>query len=103
MSSINSIIESFPHPTIPPIIGLPTYEAIANFLRLLNANAASVHSESGGGLLGHLTLTVSPAVYTTLSAVPFVRPNNPGAVPVVPAGATTAQIQALLRNHKETL
>jgi hypothetical protein len=101
--SIDSIIESFPHPTIPPITGLPTYDTIATFLRLLNANAASVHSELGGGLLGHLSLTVSPAVYTTLSAVIFTVPINPGPVPIIPNNATTAQIQALLRNHKENL
>ena len=102
--SIDSIIEeSFLHPTIPPITGLPTYDTIAGFLCHLNANAASVHSERGGGLLEHLALTVSPAVYTTLSNVIFTVPINPGAVPVVPNNATTAQIQTLLGNHKENL
>ena len=101
--SIDSIIESFPHPTIPPITGLPTYDTIAGFLRQLNANAASVHSERGGGLLGHLALTVSPAVYTTLSNVVFNPPNNPGAVPIVPNNATAAQLQTILRTHKEHL
>jgi hypothetical protein len=101
--SIDSIIESFPHLTIPPINGLPTYKSIAGFVRLLNANAASVHSERGGGLLEHLALTVSPAVYTTLSAVIFIPPLNPGAVPVVPGNASAAQVQTLFRAHKENL
>jgi hypothetical protein len=36
-------------------------------------------------------------------AIIFTTPINPGDVPIVPANATTAQVQALLRNHKENL
>jgi hypothetical protein len=58
----------------------------------LNANAASIQSHLGNGLLGLLYLTVSPAIYATLSATAFVPPVNPGPTPVIPAGATCAQI-----------
>jgi hypothetical protein len=81
----------------------PTYESITEVTRLLNANAASVHSELGGGALGHLPLTISPAVYTTLSAILFVPPINPGAAPALAAGGTEAQISATIRDHKEAL
>ena len=62
-TSVDSLIEIFPHPIISLIQGLPTYKAITDITRLLNANAASVHSELGGRALGHLALTISPAVY----------------------------------------
>jgi hypothetical protein len=103
-TSVESFIESFLHPIIPPIEGLPTYESITDVTRLLNTNAASIHSELGDGQLGHLALTISPAVYATLSAIPFVAPPNPGPVPVlVPNVGTTAQIQGIIRDHKESL
>ena len=102
-TSIEALFESFPHPVIPPIEGLPTYESITNITRLLNANAASVHSELGGGALGHLAITISPAVYATLSAIPFVVPINPGPAPVLAPNGTAAQISATIRDHKEAL
>jgi hypothetical protein len=103
-TSVEAFIESFPHPIIPPIEGLPTYESITDVTRLLNTNAASVHSELGGGQLGHLALTISPAIYATLSAIPFVEPANPGPVPIlVPNVGTAVQIQGLIRDHKESL
>jgi hypothetical protein len=101
-TSVESFIEGFPYSIIPPIEGLPTYESITDVTRLLNTNDASIHSELGDGQLGHLALTLSPAVYATLSAIPFVAPPNPGPVPVlVPSVGTTAQIQGIIRDHKE--
>jgi hypothetical protein len=102
-TTVEALIESFPHPVIPPIQGLPTYKSITEATQLLNANAASVHSELGGGSLGHLSLTISPAVYATLSATPFIAPNNPGAAPVFPENRTAAQINATIRDHTEAL
>jgi hypothetical protein len=103
-TSIEAFIESFPHPVIPPIEGLPTYETITDVTRLLNANSASIHYELGDGRLGHLALTISPAVYTTLLAIPFVAPPNPGPVPIlVPDVGTTAQIQGIIRDHQKSL
>lgn len=101
--SVDSLLEGFPHTTVPPILGQPSYETITNVLRLLNSNAASVQSELGGGQLGHLGLTVSPAVYATLSADPFVVPPNPGPTGTVPAHATAPQITETHRAHQELL
>jgi len=82
--SADKIIETFPHPTITPIIGQPTYESIAELHLKLNANAASVHSNRGNGALGLLFLTIKPEVYSTLSNVPFLPPTNPGSNPSIP-------------------
>ena len=95
------IIDGFPHPTIPPILGVPTYTTIAELQLKLNANAASVFSSLGDGAHGLLTLTVSPTIYDTLSATAFIQPTNPGPQPNIPLNATTAQISALTRAHNE--
>jgi hypothetical protein len=78
------ITDNFPHKTIPPIVGQPTYEAIKNLHMKLNENAVKVHSNLGDGLLGYLGVTVTPAIYNTLSTQPFVIPPNPGMSPVFP-------------------
>jgi hypothetical protein len=96
-STIESIVQGFPFPTVHPITGEPNYESIAALHLQLNANAASVQSHLGNGVLGLLHLTISPAVYATLSAVPFVPPANPGPTPIIPDAATgpqTANIRA---------
>ena len=98
-STIDNIVEGFPHPTLTPISGVPTYETIAELNLKLNANAASVQSNLGDGQLGLLYLTVTPAEYTTLSATAFVPPANPGTTPVIATGATAAQTSASIRQH----
>jgi len=77
-TSAEKILENFPHPTISPIIGKPTYETLAAVHLKLNTNAASVHSNRGNGQLGYLALTVKEEVYNTLSPIPFEPPINPG-------------------------
>ena len=52
----------------------------------LNANTASVQSHLGYGTIGLLYLTVTPAIFDTLSLTPFIPPANPGPEPTVPAG-----------------
>ena len=99
--SADKIIETFPHPTITPIIGQPTYESIAELHLKLNANAASVHSNHGNGALGLLFLTIKPEVYSTLSNVPFLPPTNPGSNPSIPTGSTGPQISDIRRRHAE--
>ena len=84
MISIDKIVDGIPHPNIALIVGIPTSESIAELNLQLNANAASVQSNLGDGQLGLLALTVSPAVFNTLSAVAFVQPVNPGRNPIMP-------------------
>jgi hypothetical protein len=101
--TVESLIEGFLNPTIQPIVGEPTYETITAVARQLKANAASVQTELGGGALGHLAIMMLPAVYATLSVVPFVDPGNPGTAPVILLGATAAQIQTVIRHHETML
>jgi hypothetical protein len=101
MPSEGDIIEGFPHPTITPMNGIPSYKTIAEVNLKLNANAASVHSNLGDGAHGLLTLTLDPAVYLTLINVPFIAPVNPGPQSNIPGNATAAQLAELTREHKE--
>ncbi len=96
---IDKLVANFPHPHIPPIIGQPTYETLAQLHIMLNSNAASVHSNLGNGQLGLLQITVSAAVYNTLSVTPFVIPLNPGTDANIPAGSTAPVIIEMNRAH----
>ena len=86
--SVDKLIESLENLNIPPIDGEPTYATIHAIHEFLNSKAASVTTNLGYGTLGHLCLTLSPTVYVTLSTARVVPPLNPGATPVIPAGAT---------------
>ena len=101
-SSIEKIEDVFPFPTVDPIIGRPDYESIVDIHLKLNSDAASVQSNIGCGTIGLLLLTVSPAVYATLSTIAFVPPVNPGPEPSIPTGATGAVIADLRYCHIES-
>ena len=90
-SLIDKIVEGFPFQTIYPIVGAPNYKKIAKVHLKLNSNAASVHSNPGNGTLGLLYLTLSPALYSTLSYTTFVVLVNPGGAPVIPTGSNAPQ------------
>ena len=102
-TSVESLIESFPHPSILSIQGQPTYESITEVMRVLNANVASVHTDLGGGSHSHLVLTVSPTVLATLSATLFIVPNNPGPTPNIPANSNAQETNVITRGHREDL
>ena len=99
-TAIDKIVDGFPFPTISPIIGSPKYETISKVHLKLNSNAASVQSNLGCGTLGLLHLTVSPAVYATLSATTFIAPVNPGADPTIPSITSGPQITNLQYSHE---
>ena len=98
-TTIEKIVQGFPHPTVVPINGVPTFETLAALNLQLNANAASVQSNLGDGLLGLLFLTVSPEEYNALSNTAFIPPVNPGPTPAIPNAATDHQISAIVRQH----
>jgi hypothetical protein len=99
--NVDASIDGFPHPSIQPILGPPTYASIAEVHLQLNANAASVFSNLGNGTLGLLALTVTEEVYDTLSDEPFVPPENPGTQPDLPGNANNNQIAEFVAQHKE--
>jgi hypothetical protein len=98
-TTLSKIVDGFPHPTIPSIIGILTYDALKDLQLVLNANAASVQSNLGNGLLGLLALTISPEVHDTLAGEPFTIPLNPGPAATIPDALTGAQIANIRQDH----
>lgn len=94
-SDDSKITDNFPHKHITPIVGQPTYDTIKELHLKLNENAVKVHSNLGNGSLGYLGVTVSPAIYNTLSATPFINPPNPGHAFIFPKGVQGPQIANL--------
>jgi hypothetical protein len=97
---------AFPHAVLTP---LPPQRPTAAVLELLqqevSANAISVPSSRGNGLLGHYALVVSPARYMLASGVAFIAPESPGIAPVHAANATghmiTEDNRQFLADQKE--
>jgi hypothetical protein len=101
--SSSDVTTNFPWPVLTPVGSAtvkPNYNALYTLQRELNANASSVHSNNGGGLNGHMALTVSNAEYLIRSnnvafVVPIAPPNNPP----LPLAPTAAQIADIIRQH----
>ena len=83
--------------------GVSTYETIKMVQRILSVKASSVHSNLGYIMNGLLALTVTAAVYSTVSAIAFVVPANLGPQPAILPVTTGSQISELVRQHKELL
>ena len=66
---------------------------------ILNFNAVSVATNLVCGTLGHLCLALSPTVYATLSTTIVSPPLNPGAMPVILAGATGPEAASIRYAH----
>ena len=60
---IRKIIDSFPHPSIPPIIVQPEYESISGVHLKLNTNAAHIHLNRLNGQLSLIYFTIQPSEY----------------------------------------
>ena len=103
MSDIDKIVQGFPNPSIPQIIGIPTYYTLKEVNLLLSANGSSAHSNRRNGTLGHLFLTIRLNTYRTLAGTVFVPPVNPGVTMTIPAGSTGPQIAALERTFNSDL
>jgi hypothetical protein len=92
MASDDSVNKSFTTAILSPIATSrtrPTYASLHKAQSELNGNVASIHTNLGGGLHGHLALTIAPAAYLVLSnQIEFVPPANPPANPGHPAGVT---------------
>ena len=103
MSDIDKIAQRFPNPTIPQIIGIPTYYSLNEVNPLLSANVPSIHLNRRNDLLGHLILTVRLNTYQTIDGQTFVTPVNPGAAMTIPSGSTDHLIAALERTFNSKL
>ena len=87
-TAIDKIVDFTPFQTIPPIVGTPTYNTIAEVNLKLYSNAASIQSNLGCVTLSLLQLTVSPVIYNTLSSIAFIVPVNPVYEPIISANST---------------
>ena len=77
-TSVDSFLEGFPHPVLTKIQGTPDYASLKVINDEMTENGASVHSNLGGGQLGHASLTLTPAIMGTLTTTAFLPPPNPG-------------------------
>ena len=57
--SVNTIINSFPSPTLPKHTGKPDYLSIQDMHHILTANTASIESPRGEGQNGHPRLVLT--------------------------------------------
>ena len=103
MSTIDKIIDNFPHPTIQKITGRPCYDTLKPMHMHINSNTASIQTTLGGGQHGYLGTTTEPGYYQTLTGAVFIPPFNPGAVAIIPQSATQQQARQLDLAHKEAV
>jgi hypothetical protein len=101
--TVSSLIESFPMPKLSSIADArtrPSYTTLRRIQTEINGNAASVPSDGGGGLNGHLTLTITPEAYLLLAGVAYNPPALPPA-PVLPAFSSPAEVSFATRRYEE--
>ena len=99
--SASNIQATFPHKKILTLhtAGMaPTFDSLTPGLLQLNANATSVRTLAGDGLLGHLVLTIGSAEYWAIShnGVDHPLPVPPPLVVAIPRLAETG-VAAQLR------
>ena len=87
----------FPTPTLPRIVGQPNFEKLRALKKALKANAASVQSDLGGGLYGHLGLVLDDATYYRLTNSHYVTPVHPGPLTIA---ENTALHEAVRRREE---
>jgi hypothetical protein len=98
-STVEDVLESFPHPIIPSVEGEPDYQTIHATRKFLQENSREIDTHLGGGTLGHLGLIASDAAYANIDPptadVPtfWVSPNAPGRAPAETDG-TSAKLSA---------
>jgi hypothetical protein len=66
-STVEDVMESFPHPLIPAVQGDPDYQKIHATRKCLQANSRARDTHLGGGTLGHLDLIISDASYAQIA------------------------------------
>eukprot|EP00957_Ditylum_brightwellii_P038710 2925852-Ditylum_brightwellii.AAC.1 len=72
--TVEEIINDFPNPNVRRITGEPTYDMIHTVHKILQENAASVHSNKCGGVHGHLALVLTLRNYQQVTGHVFAAP-----------------------------
>ena len=100
--SVDHITECFPNQHIARIQGEPSCKSIKKIEKLIIENAASLHSNLGGGMLGYLGLVARAAKYLIISGgIAFIEHPNPPSLPIIPTGSTQPIIAAITSRHQE--
>jgi hypothetical protein len=66
-STIEDVMESFPHQILPTVEGEPDYQTIHATRKFIQANSQAIDTHLGGGTLGHLRLIISDASYSIIA------------------------------------
>jgi hypothetical protein len=105
-STVEDIMESFPHPVLQTVQGEQNYQTIHATRKLLQANSRAIDTHLGGGTLGHLGLIISDASYAMIAPATadeptlWITPQAPGRAPATMDG-TAAQISVAQHNWEE--
>jgi hypothetical protein len=98
--TVDDIIAKFPTKRLPIIDGEPDYASISTMVQLLCSNAATLMTTLGGGRNGHIGIIMPAELYATLSDRPYLRPSDPGPIPIHSAAANFAARETDRINHK---
>ena len=79
--SVDDVVSKFPIKTMPKIDGETNYSNINTMMQLLYGNAAPILTTLGGGKHGHIGITMTPQLYTTLANMHYESPPDPGIKP----------------------
>eukprot|EP00978_Attheya_sp_CCMP212_P000840 scaffold1765_cov33-Attheya_sp.AAC.1 len=102
MASTNDITVNFIRPVLTTLatkLEEPTYQSIHVVHTELHDNAAAVFSAAGGGLRGHLALTMTAVEYLAIAGIEFIVPVNLPRDPVFTTSRMTSAEN--LRQHTE--
>ena len=97
---MTSIEDKFENPVLTKVHGPLNYLALKTLKDEIKTNAASIHSDLGGGANGHLGLVLTPEEYAFISITPYVRHLNPPNLNIAPGTAQHESFR-LREDHKE--
>ena len=98
--SVDDVVAKFPMETMPKIDGDPEYGNINTTMQLLYENAASLPTTLGGGQHRHISIIMTPQLYTTLANTPYESLPDPGITPTHATGASAAIRKTDFLEHK---
>ena len=90
LRTTGKIVAKFPVKTLPNIEGDTNYKAINGLMQLLYARTATLPTPKYGVHHIHIVLVMNMTLYTTLSNLAWVEPNEPRLYHTVPQNATAA-------------
>ena len=71
-------------------------------MQMLYANSATLTTMMGGGTHGHIGLTMKPALYNTLSEIPYEIPLDPDPIPIYTPGSAGLARQQIRNKFEES-